>query len=266
MLDDGEVVGDEQVRRAELLLKVGEKVEDLCLNRDIEGGDGLVADDQLRAQGEGAGDADTLALTAGELVRVAVDVLGVEAHDVEKGRDVADALLPLGHEAVDDERLGDDLADGHARVERGVRVLEDVLHVAAHRLEFLLLHLGHVVTTEEDGSRGWGREAHDAAAGRRLAAAGLADEAEGLAGIDVKAHVLDGLDLLLLAAEDARVDGELLGEMLDVKQGFGHYSSPPFSATSALTGATSVAADFWAALRVRLVAGALALTKSASML
>ncbi|HRQ23987.1 MAG TPA: hypothetical protein PLF42_11230, partial [Anaerolineales bacterium] len=33
--------------------------------------------------------------------------------------------------AVDDERFADDAADGHARVERGVGVLEDHLHVAA---------------------------------------------------------------------------------------------------------------------------------------
>ena len=34
-------------------------------------------------------------------------------------------------DAVDDERLGDDLLDRHARVERGERVLEDRLRLAA---------------------------------------------------------------------------------------------------------------------------------------
>ncbi len=42
------------------------------------GGDRFVGHDQLRVQRERAGDADALALTAGELVRVAVVVLGVE--------------------------------------------------------------------------------------------------------------------------------------------------------------------------------------------
>ena len=32
---------------------------------------------------------------------------------------------------MDDQRFADDGADGHARIERGVRVLEDDLHVAA---------------------------------------------------------------------------------------------------------------------------------------
>src|SRR2546422_241528 len=73
--DHSEVVGDEDVREAELVLEVVEQVDDLCLNRDVEGGDGLVGDDQLRAEREGPGDADPLPLATRELVRVAVDVM-----------------------------------------------------------------------------------------------------------------------------------------------------------------------------------------------
>ena len=43
-----EVVGDEQVGEAELLLQVFEQVDDLRLDRDVERRDRLVADDQLR--------------------------------------------------------------------------------------------------------------------------------------------------------------------------------------------------------------------------
>jgi len=77
VLHDGEVVGNEQVCRTKLLLKVGKEVQHLRLDGDVKGRDGLVADDQLRAKGEGARDAHALALTAGELVRIAVDVLGL---------------------------------------------------------------------------------------------------------------------------------------------------------------------------------------------
>ena len=76
---DGQVVGDEQVGDAEVLLQVLEQVQDLGLDRDVEGGDGLVADDELRPKGDRAGDPDALALAAGELIRVAVVVLRVEA-------------------------------------------------------------------------------------------------------------------------------------------------------------------------------------------
>ena len=74
VLNDGKVVSDEQVRGSVLILKVLEKVEDLGLNRDVKRGDGLVANDQLRLERKGTGNANALTLTTRELVRIAVDV------------------------------------------------------------------------------------------------------------------------------------------------------------------------------------------------
>ncbi len=87
----------------------------------------------LRVERQRAGDADALALPAGELVRVALGVLGAQADGLEQ---LEDALLALGlgADAVDAQRLADDVAHAHARVQRGVRVLEDDLHVAAQAL------------------------------------------------------------------------------------------------------------------------------------
>ena len=69
---DGQVVGDEEVGEVEALLEGAEQVDDLSLNRNVEGGDGLVADDEGRVYGKGSGNADPLALAAAELVGVAV--------------------------------------------------------------------------------------------------------------------------------------------------------------------------------------------------
>ena len=96
VLDDREVVGDEEVGEAELLLEVLEEVEDLGLDGDVEGRDGLVAEHQLGPQGEGAGDADALALAAGELVGVAVLEEAGEAHALHELLDPLVHLL-LGH-------------------------------------------------------------------------------------------------------------------------------------------------------------------------
>ena len=89
---DGEVVGDEDDRQPELALQLGEQVDDLRLDRDVERRDGLVGDDQLGLQRDGARDADALALAAGELVREAVVVLGVEPDAVHQ---LLDELLAL---------------------------------------------------------------------------------------------------------------------------------------------------------------------------
>ena len=87
-----QVVRDEDDRQPELVLELREQVDDLRLDRDVERGDRLVGDDQLRLQRDRARDADALALAAGELVREAVVVLGVEADDVHE---LLHALLAL---------------------------------------------------------------------------------------------------------------------------------------------------------------------------
>ena len=53
--DDGQVVGDEDVGERELALQVGQQVDDLRLDRDVQGRHRLVADDQLRAAGRARG-------------------------------------------------------------------------------------------------------------------------------------------------------------------------------------------------------------------
>ena len=135
---DRQVVGDEDERQPEVALEVAQQVEDLRLDRDVERGDRLVGDDQLRLERERAGDADALALAARELVRVAVVVLGVEpdACPSAPGPPRLRSPSPV-FMLVDRERLADDRADRLARVQRRVRVLEDHLHVAPQLLERL---------------------------------------------------------------------------------------------------------------------------------
>ena len=55
--------------RPNLRLEVGQQVEDLGLDRHVEGRDRLVADEQVGLGHQGPGDADALALAAGELAR-----------------------------------------------------------------------------------------------------------------------------------------------------------------------------------------------------
>ena len=163
MLHDGQVVGNEEIGRTELVLKFLEQVQNLGLNGNIQSGNGLVADDQLGLQSERTGDADTLTLTARELVRIAVDVLGVQTDDVQQLTDTLNALL-LGAHAMNSHGLGDDLADGHTRIERSIGVLEDELHLTTHVLDLMLAHLGNVFALEEHLTCRRLGQAHDGAA------------------------------------------------------------------------------------------------------
>jgi hypothetical protein len=122
-----------------LRLQIHQQVDDLRLDRDVEGGDRLVAYDHARAVDHGARDADALALATREFVRIAVDLV---RQQTDLGHHLTHALLHLRARQVRVEggqRLGNDLPDRHARIERGERILEDDLHVAP-----LLLHVAMV--------------------------------------------------------------------------------------------------------------------------
>jgi hypothetical protein len=93
--DHREVVADEEVAQMQLLLQVPQQVEDLCLNGEIQGADGLVADDQAGRQHEGAGDRDALQLPAGELCGIARRGAGVEPHALERAGDLGSSLCPV---------------------------------------------------------------------------------------------------------------------------------------------------------------------------
>ena len=147
--DDRQVVRDEDVRQAEVALERLEQVHDLRADRDVERGHRLVEDDQLRVERERARDADALALAARELVREPVRMLGREADGAQQ---LVDALLALvaAVAAVDAQRLADDVAHGHARVQRRVRVLEDDLHLAPHVAHLAAVERRDVAAVEED--------------------------------------------------------------------------------------------------------------------
>ena len=218
MPDDVEVVGDEHVRQAELLLQVLQQVEDLRLHRDVQRRDGLVAEDELRVDGEGARDADALPLPAGELVREPVVVLRVEPDDLEE---LLHAPLALGRspDPVHLEGFRDREADALPRVQGRVRVLEDHHHVSADRPHLLPGQLRDVLAAEDEPARRRLEQLEDAAHEGRLAAARLADDAERLSpteGEGDPVHGLHGRDLLL--EDDSPRDREVLLQVLDDEQ------------------------------------------------
>jgi AcrR family transcriptional regulator len=84
MVDDAEVVRDEEQRHPPVALELGEQVEDLGLDRDVERADRFVAHQQLGDAGQGAGDRHALALAAGQLTRPPAEQAVREADLVEQ--------------------------------------------------------------------------------------------------------------------------------------------------------------------------------------
>ena len=202
---DGEVVGDEEHRRAELRLQVGDQLEHLGLDGRVEAGGRLVEDQELGIGGERHRDDDALLHPAGQLVRVALQH-GDRIGDLDALERLARALPRLRpRRAPDREDLCDLVADADRRIERRARVL--VHHrddVRAELAQPLAREPEHVTAADLDRAA-----PHPAVArqvpdrrerDRRLAAAGLADEAVGLAAPDRARHARDDLPV---AAADA---------------------------------------------------------------
>ncbi len=98
-----EVVRDEQVAQPKPLLQRHQQVEHLRLDRHVQRRQRLVEHHHLRLQRQRARDADALALAARELVRLALQVLRVQADELQQFDDAALALGAAG-QAVHIER------------------------------------------------------------------------------------------------------------------------------------------------------------------
>src|SRR6185436_6493572 len=117
------------IRQPELLLQGTKQIDDLRLDRDVERRYGFVADDKARLDGERACNADPLPLPTRELVRIAPRMLRSETNEAQ---DFGHALaMPTRSKSVEHQRLGQCLADCHARIERSEWILENDLHRAA---------------------------------------------------------------------------------------------------------------------------------------
>ena len=223
-----QIVGDEQQRQAQRLLELVEQVHHLRLHRHVQRRDGFVADHELRFQHQCPGDADALPLPAGELVRIARHVVRVQPHPAQP---LADLLADVrsGQAAVQLQPLADDLADGHARVQGRVRVLEDHLHPARVALEVpgLVLRRQRFAIVDHFAA-GLVVQAEHRLAERGLARAAFAHQPDDLAAGDVEGDVVHGMHHL------AAADAEVLGQVADFDQRVAHrrYTSPGSRAQS----------------------------------
>lgn len=135
-----------------------------------------------------------------------------------------DALEQIGHlvadfafvrDAVQQHRFRNGGADRLARVERAERVLEDHLDLSPRRLERPFVQLQDVLPVEADRTGGRLDQPQDAAARRGLAAAGLADQRQGLALPYRKRDALDRVDIADRPVEEAALDRKARDEIAD---------------------------------------------------
>ena len=219
--DDRHVVRDEEVGQFLAFLQIFEQVEDLGLDRDIQGGDRFVGDHQFGLDDQGACDADALALAAAEAMWVAAQMFDAQPYLLDHLADSFFEFAAFG-DAVDAQRLADGFEHIHAGVERGKGVLEDHLDGSAEEPHLFAAEVieGEILAVGVQNclAAGWFVDAHQAAAQGCFAAAALADDAEHLSALDVQADIIDGLDVGDGAAEEAFLDREILAQSVDLQQ------------------------------------------------
>src|SRR5262249_18952132 len=159
--------------------------------RDVERGHRLVAHEEARTHGERARDADAAPLATRELVREAAHGPRIEAHALEDASHVSVALAAR-HEPVHHRSLAHAVGDAHARVERGVGVLEDHLYREALGALAGRVQLAVGTAAPVALARAGIQDARDHAAQRRLAATRFAHQPHHLALAHGEAHVVHG--------------------------------------------------------------------------
>ena len=132
--------------------------------------------------------------------------------------DAVNALVHLfaaAADLVDDQGLGDELADVHAAVEAGIRVLKDHLHFGANLLQ-LISGEGDKITPLIENLPGGGLvEAKDGAAEGGLSAARLPHHADGFASGDGEGDIVHGV-------EKAAAGFEIFFQVVDLNDRFIH--------------------------------------------
>ena len=121
-------MGDEQVGQVTFLLKLPQKIKDLCLYGNVHRAHAFVTDKELRFHRKRSCYAEALSLPSGEFMWVAQKVLDREPNFFQKFDHFISPGGTVWFQAMNFHRLDQGLLDRKARIERGIGILEDNLH------------------------------------------------------------------------------------------------------------------------------------------
>src|SRR5439155_1667534 len=130
-------------------------------------------------------------------------------------------------DAADDERFVDAASRAPPRVERGARVLVDVLDVAPRPACGARRQAAHEMAVEPDAPRRFTLDAEHRAAERGFAAAGLAHYAENLAASDREAHAVHRAHRRPRRPEEAPLAASQRREPFDLEDRLLRHRRPP---------------------------------------
>ena len=144
-LNDRKVMGYEHVCKLLLLLELLKQVDYLGLNGNVKSGYALVADNELGLNGKRTGYADTLTLTAGELMGITVQHVLLQTALLHRFNDIGtQPRRTVLEEVMRYKTFLNYLADREAGIQRGIGILEDYLQVFTQTAHLLVFQAGKV--------------------------------------------------------------------------------------------------------------------------
>ena len=220
----GDVVGDVEDGHAFLVAQLGHQVEQADPDRHVQHRDRLVGQDQPRPHGQRLGEADPLPLPAAQLVREALQHVGVQANHVEDPGRFLEPACRGQRRAVQLQAAQHAVLDPEYRVDRAERVLEHHRHQAAvAELVAARADPRERLTLEVDLPGGGPVDPGQHARDGRLAAAALPGQRYDLTLADAEANVVHRVQGSL---RECPAYLEVPGQVLDPEQ-LGHEDRLP---------------------------------------
>ena len=132
------IMRNEEICNPKLLLQILEHVDDLSLYGHIQCRDRFIAHYELGVHSQCTRNSYALPLASRELMGIAARMLRIESYVLHELEDLLTTLALGRIQPMHIQRLTNDVLHRHTRVQGGIRVLEDHLHVAPHLGKVLL--------------------------------------------------------------------------------------------------------------------------------
>ena len=190
-----QIMSDEEICKVESLLQVFQQIDNLGLNRYVQCGHRLVAHDKRRVNRQGASHADTLALSAAELVGEPVSHVRIQANVLQQFRHPVLVFFLAIDQPVNYQRFPDDIPGGHPRVKRAVGVLENNLHATAHGSHITGREAGQGLAIKDHLAIGGPVKLEDTTSGSCFSTAAFTNQPQGFTSADKEAHIVNRLDV-----------------------------------------------------------------------
>src|SRR3954463_223015 len=229
VLNHREVVRDEEISNATLLLQIHEQVDDLRLHGNIQRAHRFIADDQLGLDRQSAGDPNPLTLASAEFVRITLGVLRIQPYVLQQLDDTVAPGAGIFGQFVDIDRFPDDLLHSHARVQGIVRILEDHLEPAPAGTQVGSIQLCNIFILEKNAPCRWFDQANDGPAQGSFTATAFAHQAQGFTRRKGEAHVIHRLHVAFHSAEEPVFDRKMDFEIFNFEQIHGNAARQGYS-------------------------------------